>query len=302
MQQNLNNMAYFVHVVNHGGFAAAGRALGEPKSKLSRRVADLEASLGVQLLQRSTRRFSVTDIGQSYYRHCQAMLVEADAAQELIDMSRAEPCGVVRLTCPVALLEANVASILAQFMREHPRIELHVEATDRAVDPVAEAVDLAIRVRPKPLADSGLVMRGLGDRRQCLLASPALLAELGTPHTPGDLAVFPSLGLGRPQQEFSWWLRRADGDQVQIKHQPRLVTQNMTALCRAAAAGVGVVQLPHLMVRDALAQDLLVELLPEWAPPPELVHVVFASPRGMLPSVRALIDYLVAAFAALPDE
>lgn len=301
--QDLNDLAYFVHVVEHGGFAPAGRALGEPKSKLSRRVAALEDRLGVQLIHRSTRRFSVTEIGQVYYRHCKAMLVEADAAQEAIEATRAEPCGTIRMTCPVGLLRAKVATMLAQFLVRHPRVELHLEATDRRVDPVGEALDLAIRVRPLPLEDSELVMRVLArDRRQCLVASPALLEPARRPRVPADLTGHPSLGLGTPQSDFEWVLIGPDRSEARIKHRPRFVTRDMSALTAAAIAGVGIVQLPHLMIHDELARGALVRLLPDWEPRPETVHVVFPSHRGMLPSVRALIDFLADEFAANDDE
>src|SRR6478609_9126967 len=127
--QDLNDLYYFVQVVDHAGFAPAGRALGMPKSKLSRRIALLEERLGVRLIQRSTRRFAVTEIGQNYYAHCKAMLVEAQSAQEAIDQTRAEPCGIVRLTCPVALLDVRVGEMIAAFMAAYPRVEVHLEAT-----------------------------------------------------------------------------------------------------------------------------------------------------------------------------
>jgi len=301
--QDLNDLAYFVHVVEHGGFAPAGRALGEPKSKLSRRIANLEDRLGIQLLARSTRRFSVTEIGQIYYRHCKAMLVEANAAQEAIDLTRAEPCGSIRMTCPVALLRAKVGAMLARFLVRYPRVELRLEATDRRVDPVGEALDLAIRVRPLPLEDSDLVMRVLArDRRQCLVASPALIERHGIPRLPADLAVFPSLGHGLPQSDFEWVLTGPDGAEARIRHRPRFITRDISALTAAAVAGVGIVQLPHMMVHDEVEHGKLVALLPDWMPKPETVHVVFPSTRGMLPSVRALIDFLAVEFAADVDE
>lgn len=301
--QDLNDLAYFVHVVEHGGFAPAGRHLGEPKSKLSRRVANLEDRLGVQLIQRSTRRFSVTEIGQIYYRHCKAMLVEADAAQQAIDLTRAEPCGTIRMTCPVGLLDARVAPMLAKFMVIHPKVEIHLEATDRRVDLFGEGIDMAIRVRPMPLEDSDLVLRVLvRDRRQCLAGSPKLLEGSSKPRAPADLTDWPNLGLGLPQSEFEWVLDGPDGTEVRVKHHPRFVTRDMSALRVAAVAGVGIVQLPHMMIRHELERGALVELLPGWAPRPETVHVVFPSHRGMLPSVRALIDFLAAEFAASDDE
>jgi DNA-binding transcriptional LysR family regulator len=194
--QDLNDLYYYVQVVEHGGFAQAGRALGIPKSKLSRRIAMLEQRLGVRLIQRSTRRFSMTEIGRTYYEHCKAMLVEAEAAQEAVEMTRAEPRGIIRMTCPVALLHAYVGIMLADFMASCPRVTLHLEATNRRVDPIGEAIDLALRVRPPPLQDSDLVMHVLGDRSQCLVASPALVARRGVPKAPAELTNWPSLGLG----------------------------------------------------------------------------------------------------------
>src|SRR5690606_17602309 len=146
--RDLNDLYYYVQVVDHGGFAPAGRALGIPKSKLSRRIALLEERLRTRLIQRSTRRFVVTEAGQTYYGHCKAMLVEADTADEAIAMAQAEPRGIVRMTCPVALLDASIADMVAAFMVAYPSVEIHLEETNRRVDVVGEGVDVAIRVRP----------------------------------------------------------------------------------------------------------------------------------------------------------
>lgn len=300
--QDLNDLYYFVQVVEHGGFAPAGRALGMPKSKLSRRIAMLEERMGVRLLQRSTRHFSVTDIGQTFHDHCKAMLVEAEAAHDAVDAVRAEPRGVVRLACPVALLHAHVGGMLADFMARHPQVTIHLEATNRRVDLVSEAVDVAIRVRPAPLEDSDLVMRVLADRGQCVVASPALVQRQGTPRAPADLADLPSLGLGAPHQDFAWNLFGPDGAHASVHFTPRFITTDMVALRTAAIAGVGLVQLPTLMVREALAEGALVHLLPDWAPRREIIHAVFASRRGLLPSVRALIDDLAMRFAELDED
>ncbi len=297
--QDLNELYFFVQVVDHGGFAAAGRALGIPKSRLSRRIAALEARLGVRLLQRTTRRLAVTELGQAYYTHCKAMLVQAEAAQEAIDRSRAEPSGVVRITCPVMLLEATVGEMLAEFLALYPQVELHLEATNRRVDVVGEGVDIAIRVRPPPLEDSEMVLRVLGERAQCLVASPALLAARGTPTVPADLTRYPSLVLGTPQQHARWTLISQDGAVAEIAHHPRLVTRSMMALRATAIAGVGIVQLPTMILAEPLARGELRRVLPGWAPRPEIIHAVFASRRGLLPSVRALVDHLAARFTAL---
>lgn len=294
--QDLNDLYYFVRVVDHGGFAPAGRALGLPKSKLSRRIALLEDRLGVRLIQRSTRRFAVTELGQTYYTHARAMLVEAEAAEDAIRRAQAEPRGVVRMSCPVTLLEASVGPMLAAFLQAYPQVELHLDATNRRVDVIGEGMDLAIRVRPPPLEDSELVLRVLAERRQCLVASPALLAAMGTPATPAELMRLPSMDLGLPQNQHIWDLHGPDGTHVAIHHQPRLVTRGMSTLRDAALAGVGIVQLPKLLTGGYLQRGELVHVLPGWAPRSELIHVVYPSRRGLLPAVRALIDDLAARF------
>ncbi|WP_198970843.1 LysR family transcriptional regulator [Xylophilus sp. ASV27] len=299
--KDLNDLYYYVQVVDHGGFAPAGRALGVPKSKLSRRIALLEERLGTRLIQRSTRRFAVTETGQTYYGHCKAMLVEAEAADEAVALTQAEPRGIVRMTCPAALLDARVADMVAAFMVAHPRVEIHLEETSRRVDVVGEGIDVAIRVRPPPIEDSDLVMRVLAERGQCLVACPALLAS-GIPRVPADLAGLPSMDLGLPQHEHVWNLIGPGGAQAAVRHQPRLVTRGMLALRAAAIAGVGVVQLPSMMVRGQIERGELVHVLPGWAPRREIIHAVFASRRGLLPAVRALVDFLAQRFQALDED
>ena len=300
--QDLNDLYYYVQAVDHGGFASAGRSLGMPKSKLSRRIALLEERLGVRLIQRSTRRFAVTEAGQTYYMHCKAMLVEAEAAQEAIDTLKAEPSGVIRMTCPLPLVHAYVGVMLADFMVRYPHVTVHMAATNRRVDLVSESVDVALRVRRPPLEDSDLVLRILADRSQCLVASPALVQRLGVPAGPAALIDWPSLGLGTAQQIQSWVLHGPDGAQTTLHHRPRFVTSDMIALRDAAVAGVGVVQLPVVMARDQLAAGLLVRVVPDWVPCREIIHAVFPSRRGLLPSVRALIDFLAQRFAMLHDD
>lgn len=294
--QDLNDLFYFARVVEQGGFAAAARTLGVAKSKLSRRIALLEERLGVRLIQRSTRRFSVTEVGQSFYSHCKAMLVEAEAAEEAIEVTRSEPRGTVRMSCPVMLLDTLVGGMVADFMVRYPGVEIHLESTNRRVDLLGERMDLAIRVRPPPLEDSDLVMRVLAERSQCLVANPALIARFGMPEVPADLARFPTLGLGLPQGEHVWRLYGPDDAYVALPHQPRLVTRGMLALRAAALAGVGVVHLPTMFVSEYLASGELIHVVPQWAPRPEIIHMVFPSRRGLLPSVRALMDYLAERF------
>jgi DNA-binding transcriptional LysR family regulator len=299
---DLNDLHYFVQVVDHGGFAPAGRALGEPKSKLSRRIALLEERLGVRLIQRSTRHFLMTEIGQNYYAHCKAMLVEAESAQAAVEQTRSEPSGIIRLTCPVALLHARVSVVLAGFMAHYPRVAVHLEATNRRVDLIAEGIDVAIRVRPMPIEASDLMMKVLAQRGHALVASPDLVAKTGAVCVPADLNILPSLDLGPPRQEHIWKLEGTDGAQAIIHDRPRLISDDMIALRCAAIAGVGVVHLPLLIVSDEIHDGKLIHLLPSWAPKRQVVHAVYPSKRGLLPSVRALLDYLGARFSELRED
>lgn len=287
--QDLNDLYYFVQVVDHGGFASAARAIGQPKSKLSRRVIELEERLGVRLLNRSSRRFSVTEVGQEYYRHCAAMLVEAEAAEQVIAELRAEPRGVIRMACPVGLLQFQFSGLIARFVKDNPAVEVHLKSLNRPVDVIAEGFDLAIRVRFPPLDDTGLVMRKLDDSHQCLVASPALLT--GSIASPVDLDGLPSLDLGPARSDHAWDLERHDGQRASVRHDPRIVTDDMATLRAAAIEGLGIVQLPTLLIWPDVTSGRLVHLLPDWRPPAAVVHAVFPSRRGLLPSVRALLDF-----------
>lgn len=294
--QDLNDLAYFVAVVDHGGFAPAGRALDIQKSKLSRRIMMLEERLGVRLLNRSSRRFSVTEIGREYYERCVAMLVEAEAAEELIAQARAQPRGVIRMSCPVMLLSFQFGALISRFMVEYPAVEVHLEATNRRVDVIAEGFDLAIRVRFPPMEPTDLVMRRLDESTQCLVASPALVsAPLASP---ADLPGLPSIDTGPARRTHEWRLFHADGQSATVPHTPRLVTDDMNVLREAALAGVGVTQIPTIMIWQDVQAGRLIHVLPDWRPRPGIVHAIFPSRRGLLPSVRALLDFLAKECAA----
>lgn len=299
---DLNDLVWFVQVVDHQGFAAAGRALDQPKSKLSRRIAQLEERLGVRLIHRTTRQFVVTEVGQTFYQHCKAMLIEAEAAQQAVETLRSEPRGSVKLTCPVTLLHAHVGPMLGRFMLRYPGVNVQLEATNRRVDVVGEGIDVAIRVRPRPFDDSDLVMRVLADRGQRLVASPACIALMGRPQAPSQLSTWPGLSLDAGKHQHKWQLSGPEGARAEVYFTPRMVTTDMLTLREAAIAGVGVVQLPLLMVRDQLAAGTLEVVLDAWQPQREVIHAVFASRRGLLPSVRALVDFLSEEYQRMEED
>ncbi|NER61818.1 LysR family transcriptional regulator [Pseudomonas sp. MAFF212428] len=298
--EDLNSLYFFTQVVEHGGFAPAGRALNMPKSKLSRRIADLEDRLGVRLLHRTSRHCSLTEIGQEYYRRCTAMRVEAEGAAEVIERNRSEPRGLVRISCPTTLLNSLVAPMLTRYMAKYPLVELFIESTNRRVDLLHEGFDMALRVRFPPLENTDMVMKVLSNSTQCLVGHPSFLEQLPAGFEPSLLGTLPSVHWGGAQRDYQWSLFQGEdmSRSLVIAHTPRMVTDDLFALRQFVLAGVGIAHLPRVAVRDDLASGRLVELLPEWHPRCGIVHAIFPSRRGLLPSVRSLIDHLAEEFAA----
>jgi DNA-binding transcriptional LysR family regulator len=296
--QDLNDLYYFARVVEHGGFAPAGRALGVPKSTLSRRIALLEERLKSRLLQRSTRHFGMTEVGEVYYRHCVAMIAEAEAAQEAIDNTGAEPRGMIRVTCPISLMFSSVAPIISRYLAAHPQVRVQLSATNRRVDVIEEGVDVALRVRFPPLENEGLVMKRLAESRQLLVGSAALLDQLGRPGTPAELSRLPGLDLLRAPPKHVWELRDAAGHLVSVAFEPRYAADDMYALRQAAEDGIGIAQLADYLVMDQIASGALEIILPDWTLPSGIVHAVFPSRRGLSPAIRSLIDFLALEFRA----
>ena len=296
--QDLNDLYFFAQVVEHSGFAAAARALGMPRSRLSRRIGLLEQRLGVRLIHRSTSRFAVTEIGHAYHRHCVAMLVEAEAAQEAIDQVRAVPQGIVRVSCPTPLLHGWAGPMLARFMAENPKVELHLECTDRRVDVIHEGFDVALRVEFPPLEQSDLVMKVLAKFPSRLVASPALFERFARPLAPADLSTLPSLTGRVLRHTDEWQLEGPNGATVRGLHRPCFVVSDVLTRRLAALHGVGVVGLPMSVIGPDLREGRLVDALPGWALPTAVAYALFPSRRGLLPSVRALLDFLAAEFAA----
>lgn len=294
---DLNDLAYFVAVVDRGGFAPASRAIGVQKSKLSRRIAGLEEKLGVRLLQRSTRKFAVTEIGQSFYQHCAAMIVEAESAEQVIEALRAEPAGRVRIACPPGLLSYQIGAAIAEFMAVHPKVDVQVKAFNRPVDIITEGFDIAIRTGEPQSGETSLVARKLGEVSQILVAAPRLLKRKTRPRTPNDLRDYDGVAIG-PVQAASesdrqdWRLNKDGGVEAVIPFKPRLMTDDLSTIREAALAGIGIAQMPDLLIAKDLRAGALEALLPDWRSPNIPVYAVFPSRRGLLPSVRELINHL----------
>lgn len=289
---DLNDLQFFAVVVEHGGYAAAERALGIPKSRLSRRITQLEADLGVRLLQRSTRKFAVTDVGQSVYRHAQSMLNEAQAAREAVERVSAEPRGVIKVGCPVALSQDVLAHLLPGFMRRYPQVRLQIQVSNRRVDVIQEGFDIALRVRTQLTDDGELVLRRFGDVREMLVASPAYLDRLGRPQHPSELAGHATLSMSDDEARQRWSLHGPNGEIERVDLQPCLMAHDFPLLLAAARDGLGIALLPEMTCADAVRRGELELVVPAWHLPMGICHAVFPTRRGLLPAVRVFIDYL----------
>jgi DNA-binding transcriptional LysR family regulator len=290
----LDDLALFASVVEHGGFAAAERALGTPKSRLSRRVAALETEFGVRLLQRSTRRFSVTEVGQDVYRHARAMLDEARAAREAVARLSSEPRGLVRMSCPIFFAQAQLSELMPEFLAAHPQVQLQIHVSNRRVDLIEEGFDLALRVRARIDDDSSLVLRRLGEVQELLVASPTYLERAGRPQQPEELAQHATLNMTEDPNRQQWELH---GPQDEVRRialgRPRLMGFDFRLLHATARAGQGIALLPELVCADSVRNGELEVVLPNWRLPLGHCHLVYPSRRGVLPAVRALIEFLV---------
>ena len=289
---DLNDLKFFAAVVENGGFSAAARALGVPKSRLSKRVALLEDRLGVRLLQRTTRRFAVTEVGERFHAHCRAMLEEAQAAQDVVDELRAEPRGIVRASCPTALAQTVLAHVLPDFLAQNPKVQVRIVATNRRVDVINEGFDIAIRVRTKLDTDAALVSRSFGMSRVLLAAAPKFLDENGRPKTPQDLEKLPLLSQYEHDGAQVLELFDPGGAKVSVEMRARVICGEFGVLYEAARRGLGVTALPEFVCAPAILRGELEVVLPDWSIPQGMAHFVYASRRGLLPSVRAFVDFL----------
>lgn len=291
--QDLNDMVFFAEVAERGGFAAASRALGIPKSRLSRRVADLEAQLGVQLMQRSTRRLSLTSAGELYLKHCAAMRDAAQAAAEAVAQVQTEPRGTVRLSCPVTLAQSSVGPLLPRFMALYPAVRVEMRVLNRPVDLIEEGVDLALRVRPEVEDSATLVAKIFGISRGILVGNPDQLQRQGPVLVPTDLSKLDTVSMSTGDGRTNWRLEGPAGKVTVHSHVPRYVADDLLTLKFAVVQGTGVSVLPDYMCRNELKTGKLVEVLPGWGPTPGITHMMFPARRALVPAVRRLIDFLV---------
>jgi DNA-binding transcriptional LysR family regulator len=291
---NLNDLVLFAAAVEHGGFAAASRRLGLPKSTISKRVAELEDALSARLIHRTSRAFALTELGRDFYEHARAALIEAEAAEAIVRRRQAEPSGTVRISASVPAAQLYLATHLPRLARAYPKLQVQLDVTDRFVDVLQEGVDIAVRSHFAPLPDSGLVQRPVMVEPIILVAAPGYLDQHGTPQLPAELQDH--LGLLTAPSASTWRLLDAQGERAEVSPQRALVANESAVLVAAAIAALGIVCLPERMCRDAIASSQLVRVLPEWNAGTVTTTLVMPHRRGQLPAVRATVDFLVECF------
>lgn len=289
----LNAMTAFARVVETDGFSAAARRMGLSRAMVSRLVRQLEDALGTRLLNRTTRRLSLTEAGRAYYERCVSLLAELDALESSVSELTTDARGVLRVNAPVTFGYLHVAPLLPQFLQRHPQASIELTLNDRVVNLVEEGYDLAIRIGR--LSDSSLVARRLAPVRLVACASPDYLARHGVPETPSDLAQHNCLGYTYAAQLREWVLER--GDERQTVHvRGNLDANSGDAIRVAGLAGLGIMLQPTFIVGDDLRRGALVRVLDDWVAADIAVHAVYPHRRHLSTKVRLFIDLLAEKF------
>lgn len=290
--EDLNELTMFASIARHGSFSSAALALGIPKSRISRRIVALETRLGVRLLQRSTRSVSLTSVGHEFLKHCNEMIDAARMAFEIAERAGDVPAGRLRVSCPVGVGHMFVAPVLSKFMQAYPAVRLDLDLSNRRVDVIAEGYDVALRIR-STIDDSQLMIRRLGISEQWLVASPEFASANGPLDTVQSLHLQRGIGPAGVRGERNFWHATApDGEASSIEYDPVLATDDVYMLGRAAMSGMGIAQLPRNLCGKAVSQGRLIRLLPDYILPAHQLHAIFPSRRGLVPAVRAFLDFL----------
>jgi DNA-binding transcriptional LysR family regulator len=294
---DLNEIVIFARVVQAGSFTAAARALGQPKSTVSRKVSDLEQRLDARLLQRTTRKLSLTDAGRTYYDYCARILSELEHAEQALASLQAKPRGSLRVTA--GLNSSYLGPIVSEFLVRYPDVRLELLCTGRSVDLIEERFDVGIRAGVLP--DSSLIARNLGNATWILVATPAYLKKHGRPKTPDELDRHDYLAFGSGIATVH--LRLEHGARsAEVELPARLLVSDMDILHAAACANLGIALLPAFRCVDDLRARRLERVLPDWAPPATPVHVVYPTSRHLSPNVKSFVEHLQKRMSPPPWE
>ena len=294
---HLAEMAVFARVAEARSFTAAARELGMTKSAVSKQVARLEAHLGLRLLNRSTRRLSLTEAGAAFLGGCQQMVAEAEQAEQAVSFLAAAPRGTLSLNAPVSFGTLHILPGLAEFLAAYPELRVEVTLNDRVVDLVEEGFDAAVRIRK--LEDSALVARRLATSRRVLAAAPDYLRRHPAPARLEDLAAHDCLIYAYQREGPLWRLEGPEGPR-EVKVSGRLQVNNGDALMAAAIGGAGIAYLPTFLCGDALREGRLARVLPDWCDREDSISVIYPQGRNLLPKVRVFVDFMAERCAGTP--
>ncbi len=289
----LLEMQTFCAVVEASSFVAASEAMGMSKAAVSRYINELESRLGVRLLHRTTRRLSLTAEGEVFYVRCRELLAGVEEAEAELTSRTGVAKGVLRINAPVSFGILHLAPLWGEFHARYPDVELNIDLSDRLVDIVEEGFDLAIRIAT--LRNSTLVSRRLTSTRLVVCASPEYLKAHGTPARPEDLALHKVIAYSNLATGNDWHFEGPQGP-VSTRVRPWMYANNGETCCAAAVAHQGVIHQPSFLVREDLAAGRLVELMPDYCSAELGVYAVYPTRKFVTPKVRALVDFLGAAF------
>lgn len=284
---DFNEIFVFAKVVQAGSFIGASRELRMPKSTVSRKVSDLEERLGARLLQRTTRRLSLTDVGQAFFQHASRVVAEAEEAELAVTRMQDIPRGLLRVTTPLNF--GHFGPVVASFLKRYPEVQVEMVCADRIVDLVAEGFDIALRTGQ--LADSTLIAGNLGVLQSYVVASPAFLEQYGIPNDPVDLERFDCVVFGSGTNRASWKLHRS-GKTIAVNVRARFIVNDFDFIDEAARSGLGIAMLPSFRCVDHLRAHRLAHVLSDWCSPAIPLHAVYPSTRHLSPKVKALLDHL----------
>lgn len=295
----LAEMMAFAKVVETKSFSAAADALNTSKSLVSKQVSNLESALGVRLLNRTTRRMSLTEIGAAYYDHCARIAQEIDAATETVSQLQAEPRGVLKITSPVIFSSLHLAPALQTFLARYEHVELELNASDRVVDLVEEGYDLAIRITGNP--SPTMVARKIGPVRWVTCASPAYIKRHGVPRMPQELAEHQCLVYHGLPAQHSDWSYRVGNKEVTMHVNGKCRVNSSEVLLQMALGGAGIVMFPTYILGPYLKSGRLKEILTDSVSNPDTsLYATYLPNRYMQPKVRAFIDHLMEHFGPQP--
>jgi DNA-binding transcriptional LysR family regulator len=293
MMLDINDMYYFVHVVEHKSVTAAARALRLPQTTISDRLNQLEMRLGVRLIDRTLPQLAVTDVGKDFYLHTRAMLQHAQEAESAVRERMTMPGGLVKISVTPATAQCVMRHVLPAFSRKYPNMRLMQRTSNAEASIVAEGFDVAIQAHAQPLQDSSLIQRPLASTPCLLFCSPSLFSDPRALRRPEELKDTPTLFMLDHGAPCKWTLHHRSGEDVTVPLSPALTTDCMKTLKDAAVGGLGVVALPAYACKAELRAGSLVRVLQEWTAGAANLTALVPYGQNRLPSVRALLDFLV---------